>query len=260
LPLGIEGKLMRTFCFRLFLGSLLACCLFAICIPFAAAEEFILADGRAWPGRILSASERGERALAVRDTRLPQELIPRVQSVTTLADGRIIFCSGLDRSLLELLPRGERVFQHGGYLARQVRTDRDGTLYWSGLETPLESNPLPDGFIYKLDVTGTTHTVLTFSQGDVGKDWWGAFDVVEGRVFVGTLRGRTSIYDVSVSPVQHVVTLPVAVTAFRFGRDGSLYACDGGGKIYRWADRTQPERYETVLRSTTAFVDFAIVP
>lgn len=251
---------MRTCCFRLFLGSLLACCLFAICVPFASAEEFILADGRAWPGRILSASDRGERALAVRDTRLPQELIPRVQSVTTLADGRIIFCSGLDRSLLELLPRGERVFQHGGYLARQVRTDRDGTLYWSGLETPLENNPLPDGFIYKLNADGTSQAVLTFSQGDVGKDWWGAFDVVEGRVFVGTLRGKTSIYDVSVSPVQHVVTLPFAVTAFRFGRDGSLYGCDGGGKIYRWADRTQPERYETVLRSTTAFVDFAIVP
>ncbi|WP_254509809.1 hypothetical protein [Anatilimnocola floriformis] len=219
-----------------------------------------MADGRAWPGKILIANERGERTLAVRDARQPQELTPRVQSVTTLRDGRIIFASGLDRSLMELLPRGERVFQHGGYLARQVRTDRDGTLYWSGLETPINNNPLPDGFIYKLNADGTSQPVLTFSQGDVGKDWWGAFDVVEGRLFVGTLRNRTAIYDISVSPVQHVVTLPVALTAFRFGRDASLYGCDGQGNLYRWADRTQPERYETVLRSTTAFVDFAIAP
>ncbi len=249
---------MRSFCLPQFCYALLAGCLLELGIPLASAEEFILADGRAWPGRIISANEVGERVLATRDTRQPQELIPRVQSLTTLADGRIIFCSGLDRSLMELLPRGERVFQHGGYLARQVRTDRDGALYWSGLETPIENNPLPDGFIYKLNDDGTSQAVLTFSQADVGKDWWGAFDVVEGRVFVGTLRGRTAIYDVSVSPVQHVVTLPIAVTAFRFGRDGSLYGCDGAGKIYRWADRTQPERYETVLRSTTAFVDFAI--
>jgi hypothetical protein len=187
-----------------------------------------------------------------------------VQSVTTLTDGRIIFASGLDRSLIELLPRGERVYQHGGYLARQVRTDRDGTLYWSGLETPINNNPLPDGFIYKLNADGTSQAVLTFSQGDVGKDWWGAFDVVDGRLFVGTLGdpsnnlgNRTAIYDVSVSPVQHVVTLPVALTAFRFGRDGSLYGCDGTGNLYRWADRSQPERYDMVLRSSTPFVDFA---
>lgn len=247
---------MRTYCVRLLLICLVGCCLFAFFIPFAAAEEFLLADGRAWPGKIVATNERGERTLVVRDARLPQELIPRVQSLTTLNDGRIVFCSGLDRSLIELLPRGERVLQHGGYLARQVRTDRDGTLYWSGLETPIDNNPLPDGFIYKLDASGTTQTVLTFSQGDVGKDWWGAFDVVDGRIFVGTLRGRTAIYDVSISPVQHVVTLPIAATAFRFGRDGSLYACDGGGRIYRWADRTQPERYDIVLRSPTAFADF----
>lgn len=251
---------MRSVCVRLLLLALVACCLFAFFIPMAAAEEFLLADGRAWPGRILVASERGERVLAVRDTRLPPELIPRVQSLTTLTDGRVIFASGLDRSLMELQPHGERVFQHGGYLARQVRTDRDGTLYWSGLETPINGNPLPDGFIYRLNADGTSQPVLTFSQGDVGRDWWGSFDVVEGRIFVGTLRNRTSIYDVSVSPVQPVVTLPIAVTAFRFGRDGSLYGCDGGGNIFRWADRTQPERYEAVLRSATPFVDFAIRP
>src|SRR5690242_9207658 len=134
---------MRTACVRVLLFGLIVCCVLAFCIPFASAEEFLLADGRAWPGKILSANGSAERTLIVRDSRLPQELIPRVQSLTMLSDGRIIFCSGLDRSLIEQTPRGERVFQHGGYLARQVRTDRDGTLYWSGLETPLESNPLP---------------------------------------------------------------------------------------------------------------------
>lgn len=229
---------------------------FSTLTPAAVGEEFVLADGRAWPGRIFTANGRAESVLNVRPGGLPQELIPRVQSLTTLPDGRIIFCSGLDRSLVELLPRGERVFQQGGYLARQVRTDRDGTLYWSGLETPINGNPLPDGFIYKLNARGQAETVMTFSQGDVGRDWWGSFDVVEGRVFVGTNRGRTSIYDVSVSPVQPVCTLPIAATAFRFGRDDSIYACDGSGNLYRFSDRANTDRYETVLRGVTPFVDF----
>ena len=156
---------------KVWLAGVVMGCVGAASGGLMGAEEFILADGGAWPGRILRGDERGERVVAVRDGRLEEGLVPRVRSVTTLADGRIVFCSGLDRSLIELLPRGERVLQHGGYLARQVRTDRNGTLYWSGLETPLGGNPLPDGFIYKLDARGVTHTVMTFSQGDVGRDW-----------------------------------------------------------------------------------------
>ncbi|QDU30824.1 hypothetical protein ETAA8_59730 [Anatilimnocola aggregata] len=247
---------MNRFFRQLWSICCLACCLVATWVTFATGEEFILADGRAWPGKIVVATEQAESVFATRPDRLPTDLTPRVQSLTKLNDGRIIFCSGLDRSLIELLPRGERVFKHGGYLARQVRTDRDGTLYWSGLETPLNSNPLPDGFIYKLDASGNTQTVMTFSQGDVGRDWWGAFDVVDGRIFVGTISGRTTIYDVSVSPVQRVCTLPISATAFRFRADGSIYACDGRGTLHRYADRNNPERSEVVLRSTTPFVDF----
>jgi len=235
----------------------IACCVQAGCASVAVADEFVLADGRAWPGKIILSRDTGETILGTRPDRLAPELTPKVQSLTTLRDGRIIFCSGLDRSLMELLPRaGERVFQHGGYLARQVRTDRDGTLYWSGLETPLDSNPLPDGFIYKLDASGNTQTVHTFSQGDVGRDWWGEFDVVDGRIFVGTLSGRTTIYDVSASPVRAVCTLPISATAFRFAADGSIYACDGRGKLYRFADRNNVGSGELVLRSPTPFSDF----
>jgi hypothetical protein len=188
---------------------------------------------------------------------LPNDAVPRVQSVTTLPSGQVIFCSSLDRSLFELSGGGEREFHHGGYLARQVRTDTDGTLCWSGLETPQASNPLPDGFIYAWDATaGRPRTVLTFSQQDVGRDWWGAFTVREGRVYVGTLRDRTRIYELVDSVPRHVATLPFSAPAFRFAADGSLYACDGRGTLYRFADLRDTERSEVVLRSPTAFVDF----
>ncbi len=148
--------------------------------------------------------------------------------------------------------------QTGGYLARQVRTDLGGTLYWSGLETPRDNNPLPDGFIYSWNPkTGEAKTVMTFSQGDVGNDWWGAFDVRDGRIFVGTIKDQTRIYDVTASPVQLVATLPISATAFRFGPDGSLLACDGKGKLYRFAELAHPDKSEVVLTSDTPFVDFA---
>ena len=224
----------------------------------AVADEFYLADAQGWPGRVLRTRGADVEPLLVRPARLPDDGVPRVQSLTTLADGRVIFCSGLDRALFELMPSGERRFHHGGYLARQVRTAADGTLYWSGLETPLDANPLPDGFIYTCDpATGVMGETRTFSQGDVGNDWWGAFDIHDGRIYVGTLRGRTTIYDVTTSPVVRVATLPIALTAFRFGPDGSLYGCDGRGKLYRFPDLADPERYDVVLSTATPFSDFA---
>ena len=238
----------------------LACAAVFFGTSAAFADDFYLADGRGWPGRILRTRGDGHETLLVRPLQLADDGVPRVQSLTTLADGRVIFCSGLDRGLYEALPRGERRFRYGGYLARQVRTAADGTLYWSGLETPRDDNPLPDGFISACDpASGTVTQQWTFSQGDVGRDWWGAFDVRDGRIYVGTLRDRTSIYDVTASPVVRVATLPISATAFRFAADGSLYACDGGGKLYRFADLANTDQHELVLQSAAPFVDFAWV-
>lgn len=222
------------------------------------ASDPILADGRAWPGRAFVDRNGTIDTLLVRPGSLSEGAVPRVQSVTLL-DGRVVFCSGLDRSLFEMTSTGERRLRNGGYLVRQVRTDTDGTLYWSGLETPLESNPLPDGFIYSWNpTTGESRTEMTFSQGDVGRDWWGAFDVRDGRITVGTLTNRTRLYDISESPVRQLAELPISATAFRYADDGSLWACDGQGTLYRFADLTRPESSEVVLRSAVPFVDFVV--
>jgi hypothetical protein len=223
----------------------------------ATAEDFLLADGASWPGKLLTHRDGRTQATWTRPDRLPSDAVPRVQSVTTLPSGQVIFCSGLDRSLFEAAPAGEREFHHGGYLARQVRADTDGTLYWSGLETPGDGNPLPDGFIYAWDAAShSPRAVLTFSQEGVGHDWWGAFAVRGGRVYVGTLRDRTRIYELIDSVPRHVTTLPFSATAFRFAADGSLYACDGRGTLYRFPELRDPEQREVVLRLPTSFVDF----
>jgi hypothetical protein len=241
--------LLRAFC----LGALCVWCV----AGRAAAEEFLLADGASWPGKLLTHRQGRTDTIWTRPGRLPNDAVPRVQSLARLPSGDVIFCSGLDRSLFESARGGEREFHHGGYLARQVRTDTDGTLYWSGLETPSDGNPLPDGFLYAWDTAaGSPRTVLTFSQAGVGHDWWGAFAVREGRVYVGTLRDRTRIYELVDSVPRQVTTLPFSAPAFRFAADGSLYACDGRGTLYRFADWRRPEQSEVVLRLPTAFVDF----
>lgn len=224
----------------------------------ADAADFILADGKSWPGMVLADREGRIETIHVRSEAQADDDVPRVQSVSILRTGETVFCSGLDRSIFELSRRGEVRLHRGGGLARQVRNDTNGDLYWSGLETPIDSNPLPDGFIYRWsEARRAPETVLTFSQGDVGNDWWGAFDVRDGHVFVGTLKGRTRIYDVSQSPVRLVCELPICAPAFRFGPDDALYACDGEGTLYRFPNRENLNEKEVVLETPTPFVDFA---
>lgn len=221
------------------------------------AEDFFLADGESWPGKILRTSDRGLQEVHLRSQALPQGDVPRIRSITLDHDGNLVFCSGLDRSLMKLLARGEVRFQHGGYLVRQVRTDTDGTIYFSGLETPLQGNPLPDGFIYRVNpASGRTETLSTFSQSDTQHDWWGSFDVREGHIYVSTFHEPSTIYDLSVVPPRALFTVPFGVHAFRFESETSILACDGRGKLVRFPDLHHPEKSQIVLDLPTAFVDF----
>lgn len=224
-------------------------------------EQLYLANGKSWPGSVFVADQGAYRNLF---TRMPDSngtLTPRVQSVTGLPGGRLVFCSGLDRSILEWSQAGERVINQGGYLARQVRTDTNGDLYWSGLETPLNTNPLPDGFIYRWnEAQRQAETVLTFSQLNTQRDWWGAFDVRDSRIYVATLRAPTTIYEVVDSIPRELYRLPIGATAFRFRNDGSLDACDGQGKLYHFPDPTDSQNYSVILDSPVPFVDFSPAP
>lgn len=227
-------------------------------VPTGMSAEIILADGQAWPGRILESRSGRVDAWFSRPAALPDGDVPRVQSLAILPSGQVLFCSGLDRSIYEISGRSERRFHHGGYLARQVRVDADGMVYWSGIETPRDGQPLPDGFIYSWNPsTREIRTVLTFSQQEVGHDWWGTFDVHNGRIYVGTLRDHTRLYDVTTSTASHFGTLPFAATAFRFASDGSLYACDGHGKLVRFANPSDLTTFDVILVTSTPFADFS---
>jgi hypothetical protein len=223
-------------------------------------DDYFLADGDSWPGKIWRTSEQGLQLVYTRAQELHEGDIPRIRSLTLNHEGKLIFCSGLDRSIQKIVALGEERFQHGGYLARQVRTGGDGTIYWSGLETPVDQNPLPDGFIYKFDrASQQTQTVMTFSQGDIQRDWWGAFDVRDDHIYVCTFHQPSTIFDVSNSPPQPRVTLPIGVKAFRWESPTSLLACDGTGKLYRFPDIHHPENSQVVLDLATPFVDFCPV-
>jgi hypothetical protein len=219
--------------------------------------DLLLADGQSWPGRLLLRQGDQTRVLLTRSEPVDDQTVPRVRSVAVLDDGRIVFCSGLDRRLMELTESGERELIQGGYIARQLRTSHDGKLYWSGLETPPDGAPLPDGFLYSWDPrSGEQRTVLTFSQGDVGHDWWGAFDFLDERIIVGTLNYPTRLYDLSVSPPVLVATLPISAKAFRFAADGAVWACDGEGRLIRIPDLAHAETQEVVIDRAEPFVDF----
>ena len=246
-------------CLRLVLAGVLSV------IPYLAqAHEFLTADQDAWPASVLVVRSPDPNTSVLWQRSLPgsDRYVPKIQSLTRLHDGTTVFCSGLDRSVFAIRPGGEYELHHGGSLVRQVRTDNNGDLYWSGLETPLNSNPLPDGFIHRKRMgTGDAETVLTFSQDLVGRDWWGAFDVRMGEVYVATLKAPSRIYRLENSIPQLVATLPISIRSFRFESDQSILATSSDGEICRFQDvRSDPNRYEVVARRSFKMVDFVSVP
>lgn len=226
----------------------------------AVAQNFLVVDQNSWPGRFVTVRGTNSANYWQRGS-VPERLTPRLRSLTNLPDGSIAFCSGLDRSIMVLGHAGEQELHHGGYLARQVRTDSNGDLYWSGLETPQNNNPLPDGFIYRRNAaTGQVETLLTFSQSLVDRDWWGAFDVNNGQIYVATLRSPAKLYRVTNSIPQLIATLPIPLSSFRITDSGTLLAADGQGKLYRFADWRQPEQHEVIVQREFAFSDFLAIP
>jgi len=247
----------EAFMHRCFLFVSLVLSLASLVTGPASADDYLLADGPAWPGRVLATNGREPSLLFERSRHLPNDLVPRVRSLTTLRDGRLVFCSGVDRTIMEWTPRGERVLHHGGYLARQVRTDGAGDLYWSSLETPQDGNPLPDGFITKMELaTGEVRRLMTFSQNDVNRDWWGTFDVHDGRIFVASLHQPSGIYELDNSIPRRIAALPISAVAIRFSEAGRLLACDGQGKLYHFDNLHSPQEYQILLDNAGAFTDF----
>jgi hypothetical protein len=233
--------------------------------PFTArAHEFLTADQDAWPSSILVVRSPDPNTSVLWQRTLPttDRFVPKIQSLTRLQDGTTVFCSGLDRSVFAMRPGGEVELHYGGSLVRQVRTDTNGDLYWSGLETPIDNNPLPSGFIHRKRMgTGDAETVLTFSQGDVGNDWWGAFDVRAGEIYVATLQAPSRIYRIERSIPQLVATLPISIRSFRFDSDQSIMATSSEGQICRFDDlRGNPNRYEVIARRPFKMVDFVSLP
>lgn len=227
-------------------------------------QTFLAVDQDAWPGKIVSFSRAGGESLYwQRGPAINDHVVPKIQSLTTLRDGTIAFCSGLDRSV-QTIDRAGREYElhYGGSLVRQLRTDTNGDLFWSGLETPIDRNPLPDGFILcRRSGTGTVETLLTFSQGLVGQDWWGSFDVRQGQIWVATLNSPSRIYVIENSIPRLMSTLPISVSSFRFESATSLLAVDRNGRLYRFADFLNfPERFETLNDRPSRIVDFVLVP
>lgn len=230
------------------------------CFSSSSAQDYLVVDLAAQPGRILKV-EGSRSSLFWQRSHVNEPLFSKIRSLTFLADGEIAFCSGLDRGIRILGKGGERELHQGGYHARQVRTDTNGDLYWSAVETPQDNNPLQDGFIYRrVAKTGQVEALVTFSQALVGKDWWGAFDVRDGKIFVATLNSPSNLYQLENAIPKHIATLPFPVSSFRLTEGNSLLASDGKGQLLRVPDLKQPDKLEAALKLETAFADFTVAP
>ena len=238
----------------------LACGLLA---QTASAEDLFLADGRTFPGQLwLSEGGTTERSIHRRQPEANPAFPSAVMQLGQVAvgpDGKVYFASGLDGSMMQLLDgRHEiQVFEFNGQIRDVACTDEEHTVYFSVVPTPVDGQTLADGKIYRRDLwNGQPSEVATVRQSEVGGNWWGAFTIKEGLVYIATFEERSRLFKLTTNGPESIFSGNTStIRGIASGPDGSFYFTAGTDTIYRTTDF---ERLEIALRGNRPFTDVAL--
>jgi hypothetical protein len=227
------------------------------------AEDLYLAEANVFPGRLL-VSEGGtaERVVHRRQPR-PDRAYPsavmKLQHIAVGPDGKVYYCSGLDGSLMHLLDGRNEIqsFEFSGQIRDLACTGEEHTVYFSVVPTPQNSEPLADGKIYRRDFwDGSATEVATVRQADVGGNWWGAFAIHDGVIYVATLDERSRFFKLTGDGPQPVFAdNAFRVTGFTPGAGGEFFFTTGDGNVYRTSDFASAD---AVLRTDRRLSDVSV--
>jgi hypothetical protein len=208
----------------------------------ARAEDFYFVEGSAFPGVMLRQEGNDLREVHRRPSApRPAALnpVPKIASLTFGAEGTVYFCSGLDGCIFAKNGDGERLFHEDEGQIRHVAFNPiDGCLWYSIVNTPVDSAPLADGVLRARNlVSGQVVREIPVRQREVGNDWWGQFTFHSQKLYVATL-GRSgspaTIFDVrSEGPVE-VFRVPTGtINGMAVAINGDMLLATGGAEVIR---------------------------
>jgi hypothetical protein len=226
------------------------------------ADDLFLADGGAFPGKLwLSEGGTVERPIVERaataDRAYPDAIMKLAQAAVG-SDGKIFYASGLDGCLMHLLDGRNEImaFEFAGQIRDLATTGEEHTVYFSVVATPQNDGLLADGVIYRRDLwEGRPSEVARVRQADIGGNWWGAFTIKDGFVYVATQGEFSRIYRLTSSGPELAFDTRVRVTGLTTGADGDFLFTTGDGFVYATRDF---ERIDTVLQTERRLSDVAL--
>jgi hypothetical protein len=231
----------------------------------AAASDLLLTDGRAFPGELWQSrsgarEQRIHRREATANPAYPQAAM-KVGQVAVGPDHKLYFASGLDGYVLHLLDGVNEVlsFEFPGQVRDLDSGNEEHTVYFSVVSTPQNGAPLADGKIYRRDLwAGQPNEVAAVRQADVGGNWWGAFAIQDGTVYIATLENPSRIFKLTTAgPEQVFPANRFKIQGLAAAPDGKFLFTDGTNTVYRTADF---DTVETALQANRPFTDVAVEP
>lgn len=237
----------------------------AILSPMVSADDFILADGRAFPGQLWSSVGGGAERSIHRREATANPAYPRaamkIGQVAIGPDGKIYYVSGLDGYVMHLLDRRHEIhiFEFSGQIRDIDCGGEEHTVYFSVVPTPQNSEPLADGKIYRRDLwAGQPNEVATVRQADIGGKWWGTFAVKDGSIYIATLEQPSRLFKVGTGSPQPVFTAnQYEIHGLTTTHDGKFVFANNTGKIYRTTDFVT---VEPAFVGGQNFTDVAVEP
>lgn len=254
--------------FKMYLSSmrgLFVLALMTILSPVATADDFILVDGRTFPGQLWSSVGGGaERPIHRREAtanRAYPQAVMKIGQVAVGPDGKIYYVSGLDGYVMHLLDRRNEIhiFEFPGQIRDIDCGGEEHTVYFSVVPTPQNSEPLADGKIYRRDLwAGQPSEVATVRQADIGGGWWGTFATKGGSIYIATHESPSRLFKVGTGVPEQVFTgNQQEIHGLSATRDGVFVFANNTGKIYRTVDFVT---VEPVFVGGQHYTDVAVEP
>jgi hypothetical protein len=230
----------------LFRGSLAPaiCTLFmAVGTAAASGEDLLLTTARSWPGVVL-LSEGGTSPREVYRhsdaSRVLGSALPKVAAVTYSAREGTFVSSGLDGAIFKVAGgRPTLLYEHPRQIRDLAAENGEGRIYFSVLPTPQNGQALADCEIWYFDLrTGHATQFAPVSQSAVGGDFWGAFTIHGGVLYVATLTPQSRIFRIfpdGRSELAGELGLG-SITGLAVSPAGEFYLATGSGKVFRTGD------------------------
>ena len=120
--------------------------------------------------------------------------------------------------------------------------ERPDLLYYSVVPTPQNGEPVQDGEVFSVNLKSKTQELVwSIRQADLPDNWWGAFAVRGGKLYLATYGPPTQVFEWTAEGAQPILSLPFSCLGFDVDAAGQFYLASTDGRVYRAGAGEEPQ-------------------